>query len=107
MLTTFSSASLDTRLRWREVSIRRACGASRWQIVWLFGRWYLQMLLVSILITLPIYLLFVYIIVSEKVVGPNGWGLYVPYVVSVIIVALVTLLAVRAPLLTSPKGRNK
>ncbi|MBQ9170269.1 MAG: ABC transporter permease [Bacteroidaceae bacterium] len=107
VLTTFSSASLDTRLRQREVSIRRACGASRWQIVWLFGRWYLQMLLVSILITLPIYLLFVYIIVSEKVVGPNGWGLYVPYVVSVIIVALVTLLAVRAPLLTSPKGRNK
>ena len=104
VLTTFSSASLDTRLRWREVSIRRACGASRWQIVWLFGRWYLLMLLVSILITLPIYLLFVYFIVSEKVVGPNGWGLYVPYVVSVIIVALVTLLAVRAPLLTSPKG---
>ena len=93
VLTTFSSASLDTRLRWREVSIRRACGASRWQIVWLFGRWYLLMLLVSILITLPIYRLVVYFIVSEKVV-PNGWGLYVPYVVSVIIVALVTLLAV-------------
>ena len=104
VLTTFSSASLDTRLRWREVSIRRACGASRWQIVWLFGRWYLLMLLVSILITLPIYWLVVYITVSEKVVGPNGWGLYVPYVVSVIIVVLVTLLAVRAPLLTSPKG---
>ena len=93
VLTTFSSASLDTRLRQREVSIRRACGASRWQIVWLFGRWYLLMLLVSILITLPIYWLVVYFIVSEKVV-PNGWGLYVPYVVSVIIVALVTLLAV-------------
>ena len=103
VLTTFSSASLDTRLRWREVSIRRACGASRWQIVWLFGRWYLQMLLVSILITLPIYLLFVYFIVSIPV-APHVWELYVPYVVSVIIVALVTLLAVRAPLLTSPKG---
>ena len=106
VLTTFSSASLDTRLRWREVSIRRACGASRWQIVWLFGRWYLLMLLVSILITLPIYLLFVYIIVSIPV-APHSLGMYRPYVVSVIIVALVTLLAVRAPLLTSPKGRNK
>ena len=104
VLTSFSSASLDTRLRWREVSIRRACGASRWQIVWLFGRWYLQMLLVSILITLPIYLLFVYFIVSIPV-APHVWELYVPYVVSVIIVTLVTLLAVGQKIWITSKNK--
>ena len=104
VLTTFSSASLDTRLRQREVSIRRACGASRWQIVWLFGRWYLLMLLVSILITLPIYLLFVYFIVSIPV-APHVWELYVPYVVSVIIVTLVTLLAVGQKIWITSKNK--
>lgn len=93
VLTTFSSVSLDTRLRQKEVAIRKACGATSRQIMRLFGRLYLRLLIVSTILTLPFCLL-AYIIGPMLNNGEQIWGLYIGYTVSVIVVTLVTLLTV-------------
>ncbi|MBR4517054.1 MAG: ABC transporter permease [Bacteroidaceae bacterium] len=58
VLTLFSSVSLDTRGRQKEVAIRKAHGASTRQIVWLFGKQYVWQLIVSSVISILICFVF-------------------------------------------------
>ena len=58
VLTLFSSVSLDTRGRQKEVAIRKAHGASTRQIMWLFGRQYVWQLIVSSVISILICFVF-------------------------------------------------
>lgn len=97
VLTTFSSVSLDTRVRQKEVAIRKACGASGCGIMWLFGRWYLLILTVSTVLSFLLYMLVLIIMMGmngedclERYVAET----FIAYAAGVIAVTLVTLLSV-------------
>ena len=101
VLTLFSSVSLDTRGRQKEMAIRKAHGASTRQIVWLFGRQYVWQLIVSSIIS--IIICFFLLIVTYGIVhfAPGHepsrfqlWGALVSCSIPAVIVALVTLLTV-------------
>ena len=53
VLTVFSSISIETKGRQKEVAIRKVHGAQTRQILWLFLRYYLYVLLVSAIIAIP------------------------------------------------------
>ena len=94
VLTLYSSASLDTRGRQKEVAIRKAHGADTRQILWLFSKPYVWQLIVSSLITLLICTPFVYAITKPHFDYETTKEFIVPYLTSILIVALVTLLTV-------------
>ena len=94
VLTLYSSASLDTRGRQKEVAIRKAHGADTRQILWLFAGPYVWQLIVSSLITLLICTPFVYAITKPHFDYETAKEFIVPYLTSILAVALVTLLTV-------------
>ena len=53
VLTVFSSISIETKGRQKEVAIRKVHGAQTRQILWLFLRYYLYVLFVSAIIAIP------------------------------------------------------
>ena len=90
VLTLYSSVSLDTRGRQKEVAIRKANGAGAWHIMWLFGRQYIWLLVCSSIITLLLRLGIggaLYSVQADK-------QYVLSYICSVFIIALVTLLTV-------------
>lgn len=90
VLTLYSSVSLDTRGRQKEVAIRKANGAGARQIMWLFGRQYVWQLVVSSILTLLLSLGIggaLYSVQADK-------QFFFPYICSVITITLVTLLTV-------------
>lgn len=90
VLTLYSSVSLDTRGRQKEVAIRKANGAGARQIMWLFGRQYIWHLVCSSIITLLLSLGIggaLYSVQADK-------QYVLSYICSVFIIALVTLLTV-------------
>ena len=101
VLTTFSSVSLDTKARQKEVAIRKACGANRWQIMWLFAGQYVWQLIISSIIS--IFICFVFLLAMLGIVhyAPGHepsrfqlWGALFCCSIPSVIVALVTLLTV-------------
>ena len=95
VLTLFSSVSLDTRGRQKEVAIRKAHGADARQIMWLFGKQYVWQLVISSVITLILST----ITTISTIEGMNSIVEYVeeflpPFFLTIFFVALVTLLTV-------------
>ena len=90
VMTLYSSASLDTRGRLREVAIRKANGAGRGQILWLFGKLYARNLVISSIVS------FVFILIGYTTFdGKETFSSFaVPYLYSILFVSLVTLLTV-------------
>ena len=101
VLTLFSSVSLDTRGRQKEVAIRKAHGANAGQIMWLFGKQYVWQLIVSSVIS--ILICFVFLLATLGIVhyAPGHepsrfqlWGELFCCFIPAVIVALLTLLTV-------------
>ena len=90
VLTLYSSVSLDTRRRQKEVAIRKAHGADTRQILWLFAKPYIWQLVVSSLISLLLVNVFAYIV--EEISFKRD--VILPYLIAILVVALVTLLTV-------------
>lgn len=90
VLTLYSSVSLDTRRRQKEVAIRKAHGADTRQILWLFAKPYIWQLIVSSLISLLLCIAYAYIM--EEIYFKRD--VILPYLISILVVALVTLLTV-------------
>ena len=94
VLTLYSSVSLDTRGRQKEVAIRKAHGASVWQILWLFGRSYVWQLIISSLISLALCVGFESLWVAD-IKGFDALSeTLIPFAYTVLIIALLTLLTV-------------
>ncbi|MBQ7527023.1 MAG: ABC transporter permease, partial [Bacteroidaceae bacterium] len=101
VLTLFSSVSLDTRGRQKEVAIRKAHGASTRQIVWLFGKQYVWQLIVSSVISILICFVFLLATYGIMHYAPghepsrfNLLGALAGSSIPAVIVALVTLATV-------------
>ena len=98
VLTLYSSVSLDTRGRQKEVAIRKAHGAGAKQIMWLFGKQYVWQLIISSIWTLIICIFTRYALFWKEMNKldkiDNIWEMHVPYVFAVLVVALITLLTV-------------
>ena len=101
VLTLFSSVSLDTRGRQKEVAIRKAHGAGTRQIMWLFGKQYIWQLIISSVIS--ILICFVFLLAAYGIVHyapghePSRFqllGTLASSSIPAVIVALVTLLTV-------------
>lgn len=62
LLGIYSAITLDTERRRKEVAIRKINGAGVWQIVWLFARFYMLLLVLTAAVALPLaaYLLNLY-----------------------------------------------
>jgi ABC-type lipoprotein release transport system permease subunit len=90
VLTLFSSVSLDTRGRQKEVAIRKAHGAGTRQILWLFGRQYVWQLVASGLISFVISMG-----VSHWFFGrETATDLIMPSLYAILFIAFLTLLTV-------------
>ena len=98
VLTLFSSVSLDTRGRQKEVAIRKAHGAGTRQIMWLFGKQYVWQLIVSSILTLIICIVTRFALFWKEMNRldkiDNIWEMHIPYVFAILVVALVTLATV-------------
>lgn len=101
VLTLFSSVSLDTRGRQKEVAIRKAHGANARQIMWLFGKQYVWQLIISSIIS--ILICFVFLLATLGIVhfAPGHepsrfqlWGALFCCFIPAVIIALLTLLTV-------------
>ena len=97
VLTLFSSVSLDTRGRQKEVAIRKAHGAGTKQIMWLFGKQYVWQLIVSSVISLVVGFFSFAVVYGILHYAPGHepepffpWKMLIP----ALVVALVTLLTV-------------
>ena len=97
LMGIWSSIALDTRSRQKEVAIRKVHGAKRKDIALLFGRLYLWLMGVAAVIAAPLLILF------NKTL--SGWsemvsynlpetGVRLPFILSVAITALVTLVII-------------
>lgn len=62
LLGIYSAITLDTERRRKEVAIRKINGAGVWQIVWLFARFYMLLVVLTAAVALPLaaYLLSLY-----------------------------------------------
>lgn len=95
VLTFFSSVSLDTRGRQKEVAIRKAHGAGMRQIMWLFGKQYVCQLIVSSVITFILSLVLTFITIKgmNRIVD-YVLGFLLPFLFTILFIALITLLTV-------------
>lgn len=72
-MSIYSTIALDTRSRRKEVAIRKVCGAKSRNIYRLFGRVYLLIVVLSLLIAIPVAALFHRIMFSEDMMPPQAW----------------------------------
>ena len=72
-MSIYSTIALDTRSRQKEVAVRKVCGAKSRNIYRLFGRVYLLIVVLSLLIALPVAVLFHRIMYSEDMNPPHSW----------------------------------
>lgn len=96
ILSVYSAVSIDTRGREKEVAIRKIHGAKVWNIICLFGRYYLRLFVISAVISVPIGI-GVYAVVMKFYMDDTGHNIMLSCVwmaVSLIIVALITLFTV-------------
>lgn len=101
VLTLFSSVSLDTRGRQKEVAIRKAHGANAGQIMWLFGRQYVWQLIISSIISILICFVFLLAMLGIVHYAPGHepsrfqlWGALFCCSIPAVIIAFITLLTV-------------
>ncbi|MBR6032537.1 MAG: ABC transporter permease [Bacteroidaceae bacterium] len=94
VLTLFSSVSLDTRGRQKEVAIRKVNGADAKKILWLFGKQYICQLIISSIISLFFCIGLAFMTLEEQFNFENTMEILAPYLCTVLFVALITLLTV-------------
>lgn len=95
ILSVYSSVSLDTRGREKEVAIRKVNGAKMWDIIRLFGRYYLRILIISAIIAAPIGIALGTIVMNMMHVNANTLLLSCQWITeSLLIVTIITLLTV-------------
>ena len=97
LMGIWNAIVLDTRLRQKEVAVRKVHGAKRKDIALLFGRLYLWLLTIATMVSYP---LFVVLVKSVKKSSFNFLShipmdsIYQPLALSVAVIALVTLLII-------------
>jgi ABC-type antimicrobial peptide transport system permease subunit len=97
LMGIWNAIVLDTRLRQKEVAVRKVHGAKRKDIALLFGRLYLWLLTIATMVSYP---LFVVLVKSVKKSSFNFLShipmdsIYQPLALSVAIIALVTLVII-------------
>lgn len=95
ILSVYSSVSLDTRGREKEVAIRKVNGAKMWDIMRLFGRYYLSILVISAVIAAPVGIAIGTIGMNMMDVHANVLLLSCQWIAtSLLIVTLITLLTI-------------
>lgn len=95
VISVYSAVSLDTRGREKEVAIRKVHGAKVWDIIRLFGRYYLRLLTVSAVIAVPLGIALGNMIMNIIRVEANVISLTCEWIVSsLLIVTLITLLTI-------------
>ena len=72
-MSIYSTIALDTRSRQKEVAIRKVCGAKSRDIYRLFGRIYLLIVALSLVIALPVATLFHRMMFSEDMMTRQAW----------------------------------
>ena len=72
-MSIYSTIALDTRSRQKEVAIRKVCGAKSRDIYLLFGRVYVLMVVLSLLIAIPVEVLFHRMMFSEDMMSPRAF----------------------------------
>lgn len=95
VVSVYSAVSLDTRGREKEVAIRKVHGAKVWDIIRLFGRYYLRLLTVSAVIAVPLGIALGTMIMNIMRVEANVISLACEWIVSsLLIVTLITILTI-------------
>ena len=74
-MSIYSTIALDTRSRRKEVAIRKVCGAKRGDIYRLFGRVYLLVVTLALLVALPVAVLFNSILFNTEDLNYDTWSL--------------------------------
>ena len=72
-MSIYSTIALDTRSRQKEVAIRKVCGAKSRNIYHLFGRVYLLIVMLSLLIAIPVEVLFHRMMFSKEMMTSQAW----------------------------------
>lgn len=97
ILTVYSSVSLETRGRQKEIAIRKVNGAKTKDIIRLFSRYYIRTMAVAFALVLGVGLAIIALISIADNNWPNleDWMyMLLPYFGAVVIVALITALTV-------------
>ena len=95
IFSVYSSVSLDSRSREKEVAIRKVHGAMTWDIVRLFARYYASLLIISAIIAIPIGIAAGTTVMNMMHVEANALILSCQWIVtSLFIVTLITLLTI-------------
>ena len=73
-MSIYSTIALDTRSRRKEVAIRKVCGAKSGDIYRLFGRVYLLIVSMALLVALPVAVLFNDFIFNSEDLNDDTWS---------------------------------
>ena len=73
-MSIYSTIALDTRSRRKEVAVRKVCGAKSGDIYRLFGRVYLLIVSMALLVALPVAVLFNDIMFSAEDLNDDTWS---------------------------------
>ena len=95
--SVYSAISLESRGRQKEVALRKIHGAHSWDIMRLFGRYYLRLLLISGIIVGILSIAFIIIFATFALDGieSKDWMMILLYLfLSILIVVAVTLLTI-------------
>ena len=95
--SVYSAISLESRGRQKEVALRKIHGAHSWDIMRLFGRYYLRLLLISGIIVgiLSIAFITIFSIFALDGIESKDWMMILLYLfLSILIVVAVTLLTI-------------
>ena len=95
--SVYSAIALESRGRQKEVALRKIHGAHSWDIMRLFGRYYLRLLLISGIIVGILSIAFITIFATFALDGIEGkdWMMILLYLfLSILIVVAVTLLTI-------------
>ena len=95
--SVYSAIALESRGRQKEVALRKIHGAHSWDIMRLFGRYYLRLLLISGIIVGILSIAFIIIFSTFALDGIEGkdWMMILLYLfLSILIVVAVTLLTI-------------
>ena len=95
--SVYSAIALESRGRQKEVALRKIHGAHSWDIMRLFGRYYLRLLLISGIIVGILSIAFITIFATFALDGIEGkdWMMILLYLIlAILIVVAVTLLTI-------------
>ena len=95
--SVYSAISLESRGRQKEVALRKIHGAHSWDIMRLFGRYYLRLLLISgiivSIVSMAIIATFYTFALDDSIANDLDW-LTLYLILSILIVVAVTLLTI-------------